>query len=132
MVASDAFIKVINVINNTGLWDAKFTWYPLSITYWICPYGSEYRLGIHVFLPTWPYLIIKVLATWSKFLKEPSGYCTLINCAFTFCTRNVIDCFYIVMALFKLLKHKFPKLTMFHIHLCGIQIIHWGKQSTTY
>ena len=38
--------------------------------------------------PTWAYLIIEVLITRAKFL-QPSGYCTMINCTFTFCMTNV-------------------------------------------
>ena len=31
-------------------------------------YGFEHSCGIHNFWPTWPFLIIKVLASWEKFL----------------------------------------------------------------
>ena len=42
-------------------------------------YGSKCSLGIHAFRLTWLCLIVKLLATWAKFL-EPSGYCAVINC----------------------------------------------------
>ena len=38
----------------------------------------------------------------AKFLG-PSGYCTVINCAFTFCTTNIFGCFCDVQTLFELL-----------------------------
>ena len=50
-------------------------------------------------------LIINVLATETKFL-EPSDYCTLINCAFIFSTKNVFGCFHSFMIQFKHVKYK--------------------------
>ena len=41
-------------------------------------------MALSAFRPTWPCLIVKVLAAWAKFLEQ-SGYCTVI---FTFCTTN--------------------------------------------
>ena len=66
---------------------------------WNTAFGSSFILS-------WPCLIIKVLATWMKFLKL-SGYCTLVNCVFTICTTNVFGFFHCVIALFELVKHKF-------------------------
>ena len=69
------------------------------------------------FKSTWPFLIIEVLAIQTKFF-EPSASYTMIT--FTFCTTNIL----VVspVAQFSLLKHKFPNLTMLHIHLCCFQI----------
>ena len=47
--------------------------------------------------------IVEVLATQPKFL-QPSGFCTVINYATTFCTTNVFGFFCGVMAHFKLIK----------------------------
>ena len=79
----------------------------LSTTNWICFSGLEYSHGIHGVRPAWPSLIIKVLAFRVKFF-ELSGYCTLIDYAFTFCTRNVFVRFHNIMAQFKWIKQKFP------------------------
>ena len=49
------------------------------------------------FRPTWPYLIIEVLANQAKFL-QPFGYCTVINCTFNFFTTNVLGCFCSIIA----------------------------------
>ena len=38
---------------------------------------------IYGFWPTWPSSSVKVLVTRVKFL-QPSGYCSVLNCAFTF------------------------------------------------
>ena len=85
-------------------------------------YGLEHDLKIH----TWTYLIIEVLVTLVKFL-EPSGYCTVNNCLFTFHTINVFGCFHNTMAQFTLIKHKFLSYTWLHVHLCGFQIPHKWK-----
>ena len=69
-------------------------------------YGLEYSFRIHCFWPIWLCLIIKVLATWAKFL-QPSDYFNVINCAFTFFTTNVFGCFSHIMAQFKFMKHIF-------------------------
>ena len=121
---------LLKVINHTGLWDAKLAWYSPDATHQICHYGLEHKLRIHGIRPTWPCLIIEVLATWVEFL-QPSGYYTTINCAITFCTTNVFwGSFHGIMALFKLIKHKFLNLSMLHIHLCSFQITHAMKQCT--
>ena len=44
------------------------------------------------------------LITWAKFL-EPSVYCCMINCAFTFCTINIFGCFRGIIVQFELIKH---------------------------
>ena len=74
--------------------------------------------------------LIKVLATQVKFF-EPSDYCTIINCAFTFCTINIFGCFCDIVAQFKLVKHKFLNLITLHIYLCSFQITH-GWSNTRY
>ena len=55
---------------------------------WICLNGLVHCFTIHGFRPTWPCLIIKVLATRAKLL-DPSDYWEEINCTFTFYTTNV-------------------------------------------
>ena len=65
------------------------------------------------FRPTWPYLIIKVLATQAKFL-HPSDYCIVINCIVIFHTINVFGCCCSVMV-------QFEPLSMLHVHLCDFQ-----------
>ena len=87
--------------NITGLWVTELTWYSQNATQWICL--LEHGIGIHTFRPTWPCLIVKVLATWVKFLQL-SDYYTMINCTFTFCITNVFGCFCGVMVQFKLIK----------------------------
>ena len=58
--------EVMEMMNHTGLWDTKHAWYSLNATCQICHYRLEHCLGIHDLRPTWPCLIIKVLATWTK------------------------------------------------------------------
>ena len=86
--------------------DTKLAWYSPSATFLICLDGLKPSLGICGCKPTWPCLIAKVFATQLKFLN-PSGYCTVINCIFIFCTTNVFSCFSSVMAHLELVKHKF-------------------------
>ena len=123
------FAKVMKVTSHTGLWDAKLAWYSPSATHQICLYGWEHNLWIHGFRVTWPCLIIEVLATLSKFL-ELSVYCTTINLCFTFHIKKSFCCFGSIMAQFEFIKHKFPNLTMLHVHLCGFQILHEVNQCT--
>ena len=68
LVSLDVFIELV--------WDSP------NATRRSCPYG----LWIHGFRPIWSFLIVSVLSKRTKFL-EISGYCLLINCAFTFHTR---------------------------------------------
>ena len=77
----------------------------LSATHRICCYDLNYALGIHSFRPIWPCLIVKLIATWAKFLK-PSGCCILLSCTFTLHTTNVFGCFHSIMAQFELVKHQ--------------------------
>ena len=121
----DSFAGVMKVINHTGLWDAKLTWYSLSATCLICLYGLE----IHSFRLTWLCLIIKVLATQAKFLKA-SGYCTVISCAFTFWITNVFSCFCNIMTQFNLAKFKFTNQTTLHIYQFSFQLTHGVKICT--
>ena len=104
--ASDDFEAVVKVTNNTELWEAELAWYSPNATLWIWFYSLEHRLGIHSYRSTWSSLIVEVLATWAKFLK-PSGYSTVINCAFAFHTTNVFSCCCSVMTQF---EAKVPKL----------------------
>ena len=116
LAAPDAFADVVKVVNQNELWKAKFTWYSSSATLWSCFYGLEHGLRIYSFRPIWTCLIIEVLATWVKFL-EPSGYCTVTNCAFTFPATNVFVCFCSVMHYEFELDHKFPNLTTLYMAL---------------
>ena len=90
--ALDAFAKFVKVICHTGQWDAKFAWNFPSATHLICLYAFDHGLRSHDFKPTWLGLIVKVLSTRTKFC-EPSGYCTEINCVFTFCAKNIFGLF---------------------------------------
>ena len=101
--APDTFAVVVKVTNHTGLWDAELVSYSPSAPSLICLYKLEHDVGIHGFRPTLPCLIVESLATGEKFL-EPFGYCTVT----IFHTINVFGCFGGVMALFELVKHKFP------------------------
>ena len=67
--------------------------------------------------PAWPCLIIKVLATQTKFL-EPSGYCTVINYDFTFHTTNSFGSFRDVMA-----KFEFVKDSQIRLHFTFIYVV---------
>ena len=63
----------------------------------------------------------QVLANQVKFL-EPPRFCSVINCALTFHTTNVFDCFCGVMVQFKIIQHKILNYTILHVHhLCGFQ-----------
>ena len=92
--------------NYSGLRDFKLAWYSLTATWHICFYSLEYGLEIHNFIPTWSYLIVKVLQPKWNFLNK-SGYGIVINCAFTLRTTNVFECFCGIIAQFKLVKPKF-------------------------
>ena len=82
---------VMKVTKHTELWDAKLAWYSPSAAHQIYPRDLEHSQRIHIFL-----------ATQVKFL-EPSGYCTVINCTFTFCTTNIFGCFCGIIVKFKLI-----------------------------
>ena len=82
------------------------------------------------FRPPWPCQIIEVLVTQAKFL-DPSDYCSIINCTFTFCTTNDFSCFHSIMAQFELVKHKFLNYITLCIHLCGFWITLKMKQYMT-
>ena len=65
----DTFLKVMKSTNHTEMWDAEqLACYSPSATSQICFYGLENGLGIHAFRSTSNWLIVKVLATWAKFL----------------------------------------------------------------
>ena len=63
------FVEVLNMMNNTELWDAELSWYSQILTCQI--------------LAIWPYMIIKIFVNWAKFLQS-SGHSSVINCAFIF------------------------------------------------
>ena len=70
----------------------KLTWYSLSATHQSCLHDLENCLGIHGFRLIRSCLIVKVLATQAKFL-ELSDYCTVINCTFNFCIKDILVAF---------------------------------------
>ena len=92
-------------------------------------YGWQHNLIIYTYKPIWLFLMIKVLATWAKFL-QPSGYCTVINlylhflCNKCFLVDSMVLCFISVD-----LAVSFW--IMLHIHLCDFQISHGVEQSAT-
>ena len=88
LAASDPFDYVLKVTNHT---------------HQICLNSLEHSRRTHDFQLIWLCLIIKVLVTQVKFHKSV-GYCTVINCAFTFYTTNVFGCFYVIRAQFKLIS----------------------------
>ena len=66
----------------------EHAWYSPSAPPWIWLNIVEHSLRICDSCPTWPYPTIKVLAMRAKF-TETSAYCTVINCTYTFRSRNV-------------------------------------------
>ena len=105
--ATEDFAKVVKVTNHNRQWDAELIWFSLSATHQICIiYDLE-----HGFIITWPCLMVKVLTTRAKFL-EPSDYCNIINCIFTFRTTNVFHYLCSIATQFKLRKHKFLNYTI--------------------
>ena len=90
------------------------------------PYGLK-----HGFRPTGTCLIIKILATWEKFI-QPSEYWTVINCALTYCITNVFCCLCGVITEFDLVKYKFSNLTTLHIDLSSFQIACRVQKCITY
>ena len=107
----DAFARIVKVMNQTGLWDVEFAWYSPSATHWICLYGMKYGPGVHTFRPTWPCPVIEVLVTWAKFFK-PSNFCIVIKCNSTFCTTNIFNCCFGIMALIEFVKQEFLNQTV--------------------
>ena len=78
------FLK--KVMKHTGLRDAEFAWYSLSVTWWIFLSSLEHSIGIYSFRPSWPCLIIEVLATWAKFIQPSvTFHLSLSKCFGCFC-----------------------------------------------
>ena len=125
------FEKVVKVTNDTGLWDAKLTWLSQISTHQICLYALAHGLGIHNFSSTCSYFFVEGLAFRANF-SEPSGYCTVVNCALAFCTKNIFGCFCGVVAQFKLGNHKFLYSTIFRIHLSDFHIAQGVIKCTDY
>ena len=84
---------------------------------------------MHSFKPTWLCLIVKVHSTRVESF-QPSLYCTVVNCAFSFCTAVVFGRFDGVIAQFEVVRQKFPNLSTLNIHLCSFQITHGVNQCT--
>ena len=75
---------LVKITNHTELWDPGIAWYSQC---YLLAWSMALESAVLGLLDL--SLIVKVFATWVKFL-EPSGYCTVINCTFTFCTINVL------------------------------------------
>ena len=73
--ALNAFTEVVKVMNHIELWYAELTWYSPNATHQICLHDLKPSFWIQTFRPTWPYLIVKVLATLVKFLLIWLLYC---------------------------------------------------------
>ena len=73
---------------HTGQTDDELTEY--SLTFFLL---LKQCLGINSFRPTWPCLIIEILASRAKFL-QPYSYCSFI-----FNTANVFGCFHVAIFL---------------------------------
>ena len=58
----------------------------LPDTLWVLLASLEHDFRIYAFRHTWPCLIVKVLVIWVAKFLESSGYWTVFNCTFTFCT----------------------------------------------
>ena len=108
LATPDDLAAIMKVMNHIGLCNAELAWYSPIATHQIFCYGLEHGFGILGFRSTWPCLVVEVLVIRVKFL-EPSGYCTVINCTFTFGPTNIFDYISGIMTQFKLMKHKFPK-----------------------
>ena len=108
---------------NTWQLDAELVLNSSIATRLICLYGLLLGLGVHCFRPTWPFLIVEVLATRTKFL-ERSSYCIVINYAITFRTTNVFSCFWGVMDQFQL-----PELDYVVIYLAFCLDISRGRMN---
>ena len=86
LAAPDAIAKVLKLINYT----VELTWYSPRATHWTLEHGRRIR-GFR-FKPIWLCRIVEIFATWAKFL-QPSSYCTVINCNFTFHTTIAFGSF---------------------------------------
>ena len=95
--AMDASAKIVRVTNCTRLWDIEFAWYSPRATRRIWFSCLEHSRRIQGFRLIWPFLVVEFLAVWANFL-QPSGYKSVINCPFTFRTKDVFVCFYGGMA----------------------------------
>ena len=82
--------KIVNVMNQTGLWDAELTWYSSNAICHICIYGLKHNLRIHGCRPIWSCLNIEFL--------QPPAYCNQLR------ITNVFDFFCSIMVQFELVK----------------------------
>ena len=119
--AADTFAKVVR--GDEPNWTVR-CWASLSATYWICFTNFEHDLGIYAFKPTWPFLIVVFLETWTKFLK-PSSFGTVITNAFTFHTTMFVVA---SEALWLSSNLQSRNSWMLHVHLSGFQITHEVQQ----
>ena len=85
--------------------DSELAWYSHSATRRISIYRL-FGLRVHSLTLNWSCLRVEVFSNRVKRLQT-SGYCTVINSAFTFCTTNNFGCFGGVRAKFKFVINKF-------------------------
>ena len=90
--------------------DIYLTWYFPCTILWIHHWDLDRGFWINTFRPSWRCFIDVVPATRGKYLQQ-SGYFIMIDCGFTFFSRNVFGCFRNLIAQFELLKHKFQNFT---------------------
>ena len=57
-------------MSHSELWDVECCWYSPNATWWICLHRLKNGLRTHAFMPTYPCLIAKFLATWAKFFEH--------------------------------------------------------------
>ena len=51
--------------------------------------------------------------------KQTSGYCTVVNCVFTFCLTNIFGFLKSIITQLELVKYKFLNKITLHIHQCS-------------
>ena len=95
--------QYLDTIQQLKLWkwritlNGKMLSLPGTHRVYLCNLGHGF--GIYTFRSPRPCLIIEVLENWAKFL-ELSGYCSVINYAFSFHKTNDFGCLGGVMAQF--------------------------------
>ena len=103
----DAVAELVKMTDHIKLWYTKLAWYSPSAT------SLEHNLWIEGIRPC---LIVEVLATQAKFF-QPSGYCTVINSAFSVHATKLFHCSYGVVALFEL-ANSWSRRDLFDIASC--------------
>ena len=116
----------MKLTNYTRLRNAQLIWHSLSATHHICLYGLKHGFGTHPFQPTWPCLIVEVLAMQVKFLivlwsTTPSSFTQQMFLIASAAVGSICE----------LIKHKFLNKTTLHIDLCSFKTTQRVKQCTT-